>query len=134
MVPPEPLDDRVAMDLGVIASLLGALAVVLGAFGAHALRGQLGEAERAIFETAARYHLLHALAAVVAAERAARAPWASAAGWAFVAGTLVFSGSLYGLALGGPRLLGAITPLGGVGFIVGWLLLAWSFVRRAEAR
>lgn len=122
------------MRLGVIAALLGALAVVLGAFGAHALRDRLGEADRAIFETAARYHLLHALAAVVAAERAAHARGASAAGWAFVVGTLLFSGSLYGLVLGGPRLLGAITPLGGVGFILGWLLLAWSFVRRPEAR
>ena len=128
------LGDRVAMNLGVIAGLLGALAVVLGAFGAHALRGRLGEADRAIFETAARYQLLHALAAVVAAERAARARGATAAGWAFVVGTLLFSGSLYGLALGGPRLLGAITPLGGMGFILGWLLLAWSFVRRPEAR
>lgn len=134
MVPSRPLDDLVAMRLGMTAALLGALAVVLGAFGAHALRDRLGEADRAIFETAARYHLLHALAAVVAAERAARARAASTAGWAFVVGILLFSGSLYGMALGGPRLLGAITPLGGVAFILGWLLLAWSFVRRPEAR
>jgi uncharacterized membrane protein YgdD (TMEM256/DUF423 family) len=134
MVPSGPLGDLVAMRLGVIAALLGALAVVLGAFGAHALRDRLGEADRVTFETAARYHLLHALAAVLAAERAARAPAATAAGWAFVVGTLLFSGSLYGLALGGPRLLGVITPLGGMGFILGWLLLAWSFVRRPEAR
>lgn len=134
MVPSGPLGDRVAMNLGVVAGLLGALAVVLGAFGAHALRDRLGEADRAIFETGARYQLLHALAAVLAAERAARARGATAAGWAFVSGTLLFSGSLYGLALGGPRLLGAITPLGGLGFILGWLLLAWSFVRRPEAR
>jgi uncharacterized membrane protein YgdD (TMEM256/DUF423 family) len=122
------------MRLGVTAALLGALAVVLGAFGAHALRAQLTEADRGIFETAARYHLLHALAAVLAADRATRAPQAAAAGWVFVAGTVVFSGSLYGLALGGPRFLGAITPLGGAAFILGWLLLAWSFVREPRGR
>ena len=129
MVPRTPVRDLVAMRLGVIAALLGALAVVLGAFGAHALRAQLAEADRAVFETAARYHLLHALAAVLAADRASRAPRAATAGWAFVVGTVLFSGSLYGLALGAPRILGAITPFGGLGFIVGWSLLAWSFVR-----
>ncbi len=129
MVPGAPLGDRGAMRLGVVAALLGALAVVLGAFGAHALRGQLAGGDLALFETAARYHLIHALAAALAADRASRAPRASAAGWAFVLGILVFSGTLYGLALGGPRILGAITPLGGLGFIVGWLLLAWSFLQ-----
>ena len=134
MVPGTPLDDRDAMRLGVVAALLGALGVVLGAFGAHALRDHLSEADRAIWETAARYHLLHALAALVAADRSSRAPRAASAGWAFVVGTLLFSGSLYGLALGGPRLLGAVTPLGGASFILGWLLLAWSFLRGPAPR
>jgi uncharacterized membrane protein YgdD (TMEM256/DUF423 family) len=119
------------MRLGMLAALLGALAVALGAFGAHALRGRLEPADLALFETAARYQLLHALAAAFAADRAARAAGAGAACVAFLAGAVVFCGSLYGLALGGPRLLGAITPLGGLGFILGWLLLAWSFRRSA---
>ena len=134
MVPNAPLGHGAAMRLGVVAAVLGALAVILGAFGAHALRAQLGEADRVVFETAARYHLLHALAAALAADRASRAPLAQAAGWAFVVGVVLFSGSLYGLALGGPRLLGAVTPLGGVAFIAGWLLLAWSFARAPSAR
>ena len=115
------------MLLGMTAALLGALAVALGAFGAHGLRDRLAPADLAIFETAARYQLVHALAAVFAADRAARAPRAAGAGWAFVAGAVVFSGSLYAIALGAPRILGAVTPLGGAGLIAGWLLLAWSF-------
>ena len=129
MVHQTPFAHLGAMRLGVVAALLGALAVVLGAFGAHALRAQLAEADRAVFETAARYQLLHALAAALAADRASRAPGSEAAGWAFVVGTVLFSGSLYGLAFGAPRILGAVTPLGGLSFIVGWLLLAWSFFR-----
>ena len=120
-----------AMRLGVLSALLGALAVALGAFASHALRGRLEPADLALFETAARYQLVHALAAVFAADRAARAAGARAAGVAFLAGAVVFCGSLYGLALGGPRVLGAVTPLGGLGFILGWLLLAWSFRRGA---
>lgn len=119
------------MRLGVISALLGALAVALGAFGAHALRAQLSEADRALYETAVRYHLLHALAAVFAADRAAKTPRASAAGGAFVVGIFLFSGSLYGMALGGTPFLGIVTPLGGAAFIVGWLLLAWTFRRGA---
>jgi uncharacterized membrane protein YgdD (TMEM256/DUF423 family) len=121
-----------AVNLGLVAGLLGAIGVAAGAFGAHALRERLDAASLATFETGARYHLLHAVAAVVAALRASAAGGASArrAGWLFVAGTLVFSGSLYGLALGGPRWLGAATPLGGLAFISGWLALGWSFRAR----
>ena len=117
------------MSLGLVAGLLGALGVAAGAFGAHALRERLDAGSLATFETAARYHLIHALAALLAAHRqgstAGRA--ARRAGWAFVVGVLVFAGTLYALALGGPRWLGAITPLGGLAFILGWLSLGWSF-------
>jgi uncharacterized membrane protein YgdD (TMEM256/DUF423 family) len=117
------------MNLGVASGLLGALAVALGAFGAHALRGRLDPADLGLWETAARYQLLHALAAVFAADRAARTGRARTACVTFLAGAVVFCGSLYGLALGGPRVLGAVTPLGGAALILGWLMLAWSFRR-----
>ncbi len=118
--------------LGVVAGILAALGVGAGAFGAHALRGRLDAGALATFETAVRYHLIHAVAAVLAADRAERSPGplAGRAASLFAAGILLFSGSLYALALGGPRLLGAITPLGGLAFISGWLLLAFSFGQR----
>ncbi len=120
------------MRMGMLASLLAAIAVVAGAFGAHALRGQLDAGSFATFETATRYQLIHALAAAFASDRAGRqgGPGAGLAALLFVAGMVLFSGSLYGLALGGPRALGAITPLGGLSFIAGWLVLATSFRRR----
>jgi uncharacterized membrane protein YgdD (TMEM256/DUF423 family) len=81
-----------------------------------------------IFETGVRYHLVHALALLVAAWAVTRWPGAAttAAGWLFLAGTVLFSGSLYALSLSGLRALGAITPLGGVAFILGWLALVWA--------
>ena len=118
-----------ARGLGVTAGLLAGLAVAAGAFGAHGLRGQLDPSALSSFETAARYQLIHGLAAAFAADRAGRQGGAMSAraAAAFVAGTVLFSGSLYVLALGGPRLVGAVTPLGGVAFMAGWLLLAASF-------
>ena len=115
--------------LGVTACVLAGLAVAAGAFGAHALRGRLDPAALATFETAARYQLIHALAAAFAADRAARESGVAAAraSGLFVAGIALFSGSLYVLALGGPNIAGAITPLGGLAFMVGWVLLAMSF-------
>src|SRR5262249_31466270 len=114
-----------------LGALSGALAVAAGAFGAHGLRGKLSPDQMAVFETAARYPMYHALALIAVAAIATRLPGRGAdlAGWLFVAGTVLFSGSLYLLALGGPRWLGAVTPLGGVCFIVGWVALAWSAVR-----
>jgi uncharacterized membrane protein YgdD (TMEM256/DUF423 family) len=114
-----------------LGALSGALAVAAGAFGAHGLRGRLSPDLMAIFETAARYHMYHALALIAVAAIATRLQGrgADVAGWLFVAGTVVFSGSLYLLALGGPRWLGAVTPLGGLCFIVGWVALAWSALR-----
>lgn len=116
-----------------IAGLSGLLAVAAGAFGAHALEARLTPDRLAIFETAARYQMYHALA--IAAVALAGVPLSSstsltsAAGWSFVAGTLVFCGSLYLLALGGPRWLGAITPLGGLAFMAGWALLGLAALR-----
>ena len=112
----------------VLGCLSGLLAVAAGAFGAHALRARLAPDLLAVFETGARYQMYHALALLAAAWAAER--WASgaavAAGWAFVAGILVFSGSLYLLALTGTRWLGAVTPLGGAALLAGWALLAWA--------
>jgi len=111
---------------------LGALsaftAVAAGAFGAHGLRQRLPPEMLAIFETAARYQMYHALALLAAAWAAGRWPGTvlRAAGWCFVAGTVLFSGSLYTLALSGARWLGAITPLGGLALLLGWLAFAWG--------
>jgi uncharacterized membrane protein YgdD (TMEM256/DUF423 family) len=109
----------------------GFLAVAAGAFGAHALRDRLPPDLLAVFETAARYQMYHALALLAAAWAAAQWPGSSAglAGWFFTAGILIFSGTLYLLALTGTRWLGAITPLGGVALLVGWVLLAWAAAR-----
>jgi len=111
-----------------IGSALAGLAVTLGAFAAHGLRGRLGAADLATFEVGVRYHMYHALALLVVAGVLARNSSTAAvvAGWCFVAGIVVFSGSLYLLVLTGPRWLGAVTPLGGVAFLVGWALLAWT--------
>jgi uncharacterized membrane protein YgdD (TMEM256/DUF423 family) len=109
-----------------IAALTGATAVAFAAFGEHALAGRLEPRMLATFATAGRYQLYHALAiglAALAARGAARS-WADGAAWLFFIGTLLFSGSLYMLALTGIRIIGFITPLGGVALIAGWLLLA----------
>jgi uncharacterized membrane protein YgdD (TMEM256/DUF423 family) len=121
--------DRLFFTLG---ALFGATAVAAGAFGAHALKARLAPDLLAVFDTAARYQMVHALALLAAAWAVSRWPgWrARAAGWCFVVGTLVFSGSLYALTLTGLRALGAITPVGGVLMIVGWLLLALAAWRR----
>jgi uncharacterized membrane protein YgdD (TMEM256/DUF423 family) len=120
--------DRLFFVLGSIAGFLG---VALGAFGAHALKQRLPPDLLTTFEVGVRYHLIHALALLAVAWAATRWPGGSVqlAGWFFVAGILLFSGSLYALSLSGVRQLGAITPLGGVAFLAGWLLLAWSVAR-----
>jgi len=103
------------------------LAVAAGAFGAHALRARLAPDLLAVFETGARYQMYHALGLVAVAWVVSRADGAGlpvAAGWLFVAGTVLFSGSLYLLALSGVRWLGAVTPLGGAAFLAGWACLA----------
>lgn len=110
----------------VLGSVLGALGVALGAFGAHGLRSRVSPEMVAIWETAAKYHLIHALALLATAWACDRWPGPAtvAAGWLFLAGIVVFCGTLYALALTGMRGLGAITPLGGLAFIAGWVCLA----------
>lgn len=112
----------------VTGSLVAGVAVAAGAFGAHALRTRLGADQLAVFETGARYQMYHALALLAVAW--ATDKWGSgvvqASGWFFLAGILLFSGSLYLLALSGQRWWGAITPLGGTAFLVGWVCLAWA--------
>lgn len=119
---------RTFLALGSISALL---AVAAGAFGAHALRGRLGPGPLATFETGVRYQMFHALGLLGVAWAASHLPGrlAAAAGWLFVAGTVLFSGSLYLLALGGARWLGAVTPVGGAAFLAGWACLAWAALR-----
>lgn len=107
-----------------VAGIMGALGVALGAFGAHGLKNAVSDPELlAIWETAARYHLIHALALGLVAVHPGEP---RLAGWLFVAGILVFSGSLYALVLSGVRVLGAITPIGGLALIAGWIALAFA--------
>jgi uncharacterized membrane protein YgdD (TMEM256/DUF423 family) len=114
--------DRMFFGLGAASALIS---VGAGAFGAHALRARLSPELLAVFETGARYQMYHALGLFVAAWAVTRwpGPWAVRAGWLFVVGTLLFSGSLYALALSGVRWLGAVTPFGGVAFLAGWACL-----------
>jgi uncharacterized membrane protein YgdD (TMEM256/DUF423 family) len=115
-----------------IAGALSAfIAVAAGAFGAHALRARLAPEMLAVFETGARYQMYHALALLFVGWAALHGDHAALrwAGGLFIAGTILFSGSLYVLALTGVRALGAITPLGGVCFLAGWIALAWGLWR-----
>ncbi len=110
----------------LIGAISGFIAVAVGAFGAHGLRNRLSPEMLAVFETAARYQMYHTLAILFVAVAAARFDgWlVHGAGWAFTAGIVIFSGSLYALALTGVKVLGAITPIGGLAFLVGWGMLA----------
>ncbi|MGE5849901.1 MAG: DUF423 domain-containing protein [Candidatus Methylomirabilota bacterium] len=117
--------DRLFVVLGAVMAAIG---VAAGAFGAHGLRERLAPEMLGVFEVGVRYHLIHALALLAVAWATTRWPGTGpiAAGWLFLGGILLFSGSLYGLSLSGVRGLGAITPFGGIAFIVGWLVLGWS--------
>lgn len=126
--------ERVFLGMGAIFGLLG---VAAGAFGAHAIREAVTPERLAVWETAARYHLYHALAllavGLLLSVRGGDGPgsnFIALAGWAFAAGIVVFAGSLYLLALTDVRWLGAITPIGGVALIVGWALLGWGAWQR----
>ena len=120
--------ERVFFSLGAVSALV---AVALGAFAAHGLKARLAPDLLAVFETGVRYQMYHALALLGAAWAVGKWPGgaASAGGWLFVAGTLLFSGSLYALSLGGQRWLGPVTPLGGLAFLAGWACLAWAALR-----
>jgi uncharacterized membrane protein YgdD (TMEM256/DUF423 family) len=117
----------------VLAALLLFLAVALGAFGAHALKSRLTPDLQAVWQTAVQYHAWHALALLATGVLLLVRPDARVglAAWLFVAGIVLFSGSLYAMALTGARGLGAVTPFGGVAFLAGWLAFAWGAWRVA---
>ncbi len=120
--------DRFFFTSGAIAALV---AVALGAFGAHSLRAKLTPEMLNIFEVGVRYQMYHAFGLIAVAWATARWPEAhlNAAGWAFIVGIVIFSGSLYLLSLTDTRWLGAITPLGGLAFLIGWAILVWSVAK-----
>ncbi len=124
----EEIMDRTFAFIGALMAMTG---VMLGAFGAHALKDRLSPEDLATFETGVRYQMYHALALFAVAWAATRWPSGAttSAGWLFAAGIVVFSGSLYLLVLTGHRWLGAVTPLGGLAMILGWGLLAWGVLR-----
>ncbi len=117
-----------------VAGALGALGVAAGAFAAHGLRAHLAPRMLEVFETGARYQMYHALALLAVGLLLTRRSHSAltVAGWLFAAGVVLFSGSLYLLAVTGARWLGAITPAGGLAFIAGWLMLAWGGWRGEE--
>lgn len=119
-------------NFAAIAAVLGALAVILGAFGAHLLKNALGDDMMAIYNTGIQYHVFHALALLTLA-LGTPVLWESrltqAVAWTWLVGVLIFSGSLYLLAITDQPWLGAITPIGGVAFIIGWALLAVTILR-----
>ena len=123
--------ERRFFTLGAMLAMLG---VAAGAFGAHALKSRLTPDMLAVFEVGVRYQLVHALALLAVAWAITRWPGRAAlyAGVLFIAGIVLFSGSLYLLALTGERSLGAITPFGGVAFLAGWACLAWAASRSSR--
>jgi len=122
------------MNWSAIAAIFLALAVGLGAFGAHGLKSRLDPEMMDIYKTAVLYHFLHALGMLIVSMLSKTGTLsesgADAVCWLLLAGILIFCGSLYLLAITGTRVLGAITPFGGVAFIAAWLLLAWKLIRR----
>jgi uncharacterized membrane protein YgdD (TMEM256/DUF423 family) len=117
--------------IALLVGIAGASAVLLGAFGAHALRGVLDARGLELWRTAVNYHVWHALALAlaVALGRGRSGRLATAA---FAVGIVLFSGSLYALALGAPRWVGIVTPFGGLAFMAGWLALGWALRPRHE--
>ncbi len=114
--------DKVFMTIGAASAFIG---VALGAFAAHGLKGKLAASAVETFEVGVRYQMYHAFALIATSWVLSRwpGPNGAIAGWLFVAGTVIFSGSLYGLSVSGVRWLGAITPLGGLSFLAGWVYL-----------
>ncbi|OIJ11797.1 hypothetical protein BKP37_15270 [Anaerobacillus alkalilacustris] len=116
----------------LIGSINMAIAVGLGAFGAHGLQPKLTEKMFNIYQTGVQYHMIHAVAIILVAiisDRLGDPTILFWAGWSFVLGVIFFSGSLYVLSISGVKILGAITPIGGVLFIVGWILLAFGALK-----
>lgn len=111
----------------ILGSINMFLSVALGAFGAHGLKSRISEEMLSIYQTGVHYHMIHALGLIMVAILSSKLPpssWVNGAGWLLMIGIVLFSGSLYVLSITGIRVLGAITPLGGVAFLIGWLFLA----------
>ncbi len=124
-----PLTAKLFLFLGAINALL---VVVLGAFGAHALKARLPQEMMAVYQTGIQYHFYHAVGLLIIGLVAAQIPvsgWLKGAGWLMLAGIIIFSGSLYTLSLSGIRGFGAVTPIGGAAFIIAWALLAVAVLR-----
>jgi uncharacterized membrane protein YgdD (TMEM256/DUF423 family) len=120
----------------LIGAILGFLGVALGAFGAHGLKNRLSPEMLEVFDTGIRYHMYHAFAVLIVAAaigHIGNARLLTMAGWSFFAGVLLFSGSLYALALTRVGILGAITPIGGVLFLIGWACLVAFAVGKVAA-
>ena len=119
----------------ILGGISAFLAVLLGAFGAHGLRSHLSAESMSIYQTGVQYQMTHALGLLLIGlllERRTQNVKLIRAGWLLVAGSVIFSGSLYGLALSGVRILGAITPLGGLCFLAGWILLVWAMATEKQ--
>jgi uncharacterized membrane protein YgdD (TMEM256/DUF423 family) len=111
----------------MLGSINAFLSVALGAFGAHALKSKLSPEMLTVYQTGVQYHMIHALALILVAivsDKLGNSSLVTVSGWSMLIGIVLFSGSLYALSLSGIKILGAITPLGGVGFLLGWALLA----------
>ena len=121
------------MNWSATGAILMGLAVISGAFGAHGLRGRLDAYSMSVYEKAVFYHFVHALGMLIVSLLNKAGPLAQSAAalvcWLLLAGIVIFSGSLYALAITGMRTLGAVTPIGGLCFIAGWLVLAWRLIR-----
>ncbi len=118
------------MNWTAAAAIALALAVIIGAFGAHGLRGRLDDYSMGIYERAVMYHFFHALGLLIVSIMPRRA-YLNAVSWLLLAGIVLFSGSLYVLAITGVRMLGAVTPFGGLCFIAAWILLGFSALRKS---
>ena len=116
--------------LVITGAVLGGLAVALGAFGAHGLKARVDAEALGWWQTAVQYQIWHALA--ILALGLSGQTWGRLPSWLFTAGALIFSGTLYAMALGAPSWFGAITPIGGVLMIAGWAVLAWRAARKAN--
>jgi len=124
------------MNWTAVGAVFLALAVAMGAFGAHALKERLDEYSLGVYEKAVFYHFIHALGilliSLLGRTGAVSASGEARAAWLLAVGILLFSGSLYALAISGTRILGAITPFGGIAFIAGWLVLAYEAARASR--